>query len=265
MSAEQTGFRRLLQSGIELQVNQRASMDLVMEVGDLSEVVRVEATQPLLESQSSVLGSVIPENQVRDLPLNGRNFVQLAILSPGVTGTGFGARGTIMSGTRPDDQRAGTELFVNGNRESSNNYLYDGIDNNDRLTLALVSAAVRGDEGVNDPDQPLLAEPGRHPAGRSTSRKMVPTRSRCGLRVLLRNSALPPRTFFLQAADNNPPFGRIVLASLIASRSAPGATFFFGDYDFFRSAFAHLRLDGCRRDDVGGVLRELLGRESTTR
>ena len=138
LSAELPGFRRYMRSGIELQVNQRAQVDIVLQVGEVSQTVEVTGAPPLLESQSSVLGSVIAENQVRDLPLNGRNFVQLAILSPGVTGTGYGARGTIMSGTRPDDQRPGTELFVNGNRESSNNYLYDGIDNNDRLTLAIV-------------------------------------------------------------------------------------------------------------------------------
>src|SRR4030095_5823936 len=138
LSCELAGFKKLVQTGIELQVNQRAQINLTLEVGEVNQVVEVEGTAPLLESQSSVLGSVISQTQVQDLPLNGRNFVQLAILSPGVSGTGFGAKGTIMSGTRPDDQRPGSELFVNGNRESSNNYLYDGIDNNDRLTLALV-------------------------------------------------------------------------------------------------------------------------------
>jgi len=138
ISVTASGFSTAVREGIEARVNDRLRVDMPMQVGTVSENVVVTGAPPLLESQSSVLGSVIAENQVRDLPLNGRNFVQLAILSPGVTGTGYGARGTIMSGTRPDDQRPGTELFVNGNRESSNNYLYDGIDNNDRLTLAIV-------------------------------------------------------------------------------------------------------------------------------
>ena len=113
-------------------------IDLALEVGLISETVMIAGTAPLLETQSSVLGTVIEEKQVQDLPLNGRNFVQLATLSPGVSGAGSGMRGTIMSGTRPDDLRPGTELFVNGNRENSNNYLYDGIDNNTRLTLVTV-------------------------------------------------------------------------------------------------------------------------------
>ena len=54
----------------------------------------------MLETQSSVLGTVIEEKQVQDLPLSGRNFVQLATLSPGVSGAGSGMRGTIMSGTQ---------------------------------------------------------------------------------------------------------------------------------------------------------------------
>ena len=123
---------------MELQVNQRAQIDLELEVGLVSETVLIVGTAPLLETQSSVLGTVIEEKQVQELPLSGRNFVQLATLSPGVSGAGSGMRGTIMSGTRPDDLRPGTELFVNGNRENSNNYLYDGIDNNTRLTLVTV-------------------------------------------------------------------------------------------------------------------------------
>ena len=138
LTAEADGFRRVELTGVELQVNQRAQIDIEMQVGAVGETVQITGSAPLLESQSSVLGSVIQEQQVQDLPLNGRNFVQLAVLSPGVSGAGQGMRGTIMSGSRPDDLRPGTELFVNGNRESSNNYLYDGIDNNDRLTLAII-------------------------------------------------------------------------------------------------------------------------------
>jgi len=138
LTAELSGFRKIERTGVELQVNQRAQIDLDLEVGLVSESLLIEGKAPLLETQSSVLGSVIEEKQVQDLPLNGRNFVQLATLSTGVSGAGSGMRGTIMSGTRPDDLRPGTELFVNGNRENSNNYLYDGIDNNTRLTLVIV-------------------------------------------------------------------------------------------------------------------------------
>ena len=123
-------------------------------------------TAPLLETQSSVLGTVIDEQQVVDLPLNGRNFVQLATLAAGVSGAGTGMRGTIMSGTRPDDLRPGTELFVNGNRENSNNYLYDGIDNNTRLTLVIVMRPnVEAIKEFKVQTNLYSAEQGRNPGG----------------------------------------------------------------------------------------------------
>ena len=74
---------------------------MALEVGLLTETVKIEGTPPLLESQSSVLGTVIQEQQVQELPLNGRNFVQLATLTAGVSGAGSGMRGTIMSGRGP--------------------------------------------------------------------------------------------------------------------------------------------------------------------
>ena len=80
---------------------------------------------------------MINQQLVNELPLNGRNFVQLATLSPGVNGVGESASGTIMGGTRPDDRRAGNEIFSNGNREGDNNFLFDGVDNNERLTLSV--------------------------------------------------------------------------------------------------------------------------------
>lgn len=166
LAAESSGFRKVERTGVELQVNQRAQIDVDLQVGSVGDTVQIEGTAPLLESQSSVLGSVIQERQVQDLPLNGRNFVQLAILSPGVSGAGQGMRGTIMSGTRPDGLRPGTELFVNGNRESSNNYLYDGIDNNDRLTLAIVvRPAVEAIKEFKIQTNLFSAEQGRNPGG----------------------------------------------------------------------------------------------------
>ncbi len=105
LTAENAGFRKVQRDGVELQVNQRAQIDLELQVGQVGETVQITGAPPLLESQSSVLGSVIQERQAQDLPLNGRNFAQLAILSPGVSGASYGMRGTIMSGTRPDDLR----------------------------------------------------------------------------------------------------------------------------------------------------------------
>ncbi len=137
LTVEAAGFRKLVQTGIDLQVNQQARVDLTLQVGQTAETVSVTGHPPLLDSESSSVGTVINRQLVNELPLNGRNFVQLATLSPGVNGVGASASGTIMGGTRPDDRRAGNEIFSNGNREGDNNFLYDGVDNNERLTLSL--------------------------------------------------------------------------------------------------------------------------------
>ena len=137
LTVEAPGFRKLEQTGISLQINQQARVDLPLQVGQAAETVSVTGHPPLLESESSSVGTVINQQLVNELPLNGRNFVQLATLSPGVNGVGESASGTIMSGTRPDDKRPASEIFSNGNREGDNNFLYDGIDNNQRLTLSI--------------------------------------------------------------------------------------------------------------------------------
>src|SRR5262244_3280555 len=237
LTAEAPGFRKVERTGVELQVNQRAQIDLELQVGEVGETVRIEGTAPLLESQSSVLGSVIQERQAQDLPLNGRNFVQLAILSPGVSGTGFGARGTIMSGTRPDDLRPGTELFVNGNRESSNNYLYDGIDNNDRLTLAIVvRPAVEAIKEFKIQTNLFSAEQGRNPGGQVD----VVTKSggndiHGAAYEFLRNDALDANNFFSnRAGQKKPPFKQNQFGGAIGGPVIKGKTFYFGDYDGFR-------------------------------
>src|SRR5882672_7743006 len=132
IAARKPGFKQATRDGVKLELNQIAQIDFTMAAGDVSETIEVQASAPLLESNTSSVGQVIESKAVSDLPLNGRNFAQLAILGPGVTGVGYSASGTIGSGTRPDDMRPGTELFSNGNREQSNNFMLDGVDNNFR-------------------------------------------------------------------------------------------------------------------------------------
>src|SRR3954454_2093584 len=79
LSVEAAGFRKIAQSGVVLQVDQHARIDFALQVGQVSETVEVMASAPLLESQSSSIGRVITGDFVNELPLNGRNFVSLAI------------------------------------------------------------------------------------------------------------------------------------------------------------------------------------------
>ena len=237
LTVEATGFNKIERRGVTLQVNQRAQVDLDLVVGGMGETVVIEGSAPLLESQSSVLGSVIEEQQVQDLPLNGRNFVQLATLSAGVSGAGTGMRGTIMSGTRPDDLRPGTELFVNGNRESSNNYLYDGIDNNTRLTLVIVMRPnVEAIQEFKVQTNLFSAEQGRNPGGQVN----VVTRSggnqiHGSVYEFLRNDTFDANNFFSnRAGQPKPPFKQNQFGFAIGGPIIKNRTFFFADYDGFR-------------------------------
>jgi len=243
IAVEAPGFRRTVQNGVILQVNQRARVDFSLQVGQLNETVQVAAAAPLLESQSSSLGSVIAERFVSELPLNGRNFIQLAILSPGVNGVGYSVTGTIMSGTRPDDRRPGSEVFSNGNREGSNNFLYDGIDNNDRMTLSIVlRPAVEGVREFKVQTNLYSADLGRN------SGAQVDVVSKSGTNALhgsafefLRNSAMDARSFFNRRGTTFPPFrfnqfgfslgGPLVIPKAYHGRNR---TFFFVDYEGYR-------------------------------
>src|SRR5215813_4776997 len=208
LSVEAPGFRKLVQRGISLQINQQAQIDLTLQVGQVSESLEVTAQAPLLQSESSSLGTVVSEKLVNQLPLNGRNFIQLATLSPGVTGVGFAASGTIMSGTRPDDRRPGTEIFSNGNREGSNNFLYDGIDDNERLTLSIVlRPAVEAVREFKIQTNLYTADVGRN------SGAVVDVITKSGANRLhgsafefLRNSAMDARSFFNAAGTSFPSF-----------------------------------------------------------
>lgn len=243
ITVEAPGFRRLVQSGLTLQVNQQANLDLTLQLGQTSETMEVTAAAPLLESESSSLGTVVTEKLVNQLPLNGRNFVQLAILSPGVNGVGFSATGTIMSGTRPDDRRPGTEIFSNGNREGSNNFLYDGIDDNERLTLSIVlRPAVEAVREFKIQTNLYSADVGRNSGAVVDVITKSGTNSLHGsLFEFLRNSAMDARNFFSPKGTAFPAFrlnqfggsfgGPVVIPKLLNGRNK---TFFFVDYEGYR-------------------------------
>ena len=251
LTVEAPGFRKLAQSGLVLQINQQAQMDLTLQIGQVSETLEVTGQAPLLQSEASSLGTVVSEKLVNQLPLNGRNFIQLATLSPGVNGVGFSASGTIMSGTRPDDRRPGTEIFSNGNREGSNNFLYDGIDNNERLTLSIVlRPAVEAVREFKIQTNMYSADVGRN------SGAVVDVITKSGTNEFhgsafefLRNSAMDARNFFSPKGTAFPSFrlnqfglsfgGPVVLPKIYNGKNR---TFFFVDYEGYRRASQQLLL-----------------------
>lgn len=119
-----TGFQTSVQSNITLQLNQNAKIDFTLQVGDLTQTVEVNSAPPILQTESTQLSTVIDSRTNTQLPLATRNYVQLTLLSPGAVTpnpTGFKSAQTSFNGARP---------FINGNREQTNNFLLDGVDNN---------------------------------------------------------------------------------------------------------------------------------------
>ena len=243
LTVEASGFRKIVQSGIVLQVSQRTKVDFALQVGQVTETVEVTAAAPLIESQSSSMGKVIGRTMLNDMALNTRNFVSLATLAPGVNGTGFSVTGTIQSGARPDDRRPGTEIFSNGNREGSNNFLYDGVDNNERLIqLIVIRPSVEAIREFKVQTNMYSADVGRN------SGAVVDVVTQSGTNLLhgalfeyLRNSAMDARSFFNPKGTPFPAFrynqfgfalgGPVFLPKLYDGRNK---TFFFVDYEGHR-------------------------------
>jgi hypothetical protein len=128
---EAPGFKAFVQAGVVLEINQRARIDAAMEVGAITESVQVTGEAALLQTETTQVGSVVGATTILNTPLVSRNFIQLTLLAPGVTATD---PSSFINGQRTG---GGGRPYVNGNRKEANNFLLDGIDNNqvsDNLT-----------------------------------------------------------------------------------------------------------------------------------
>lgn len=125
VSAEKQGFKKIQQSGITLQVDQRISLSLQLEIGAVAESVEVYGEAALVDSGSATVGKVIENRRIAELPLNGRNALALVMLTPGVksqagpTNSGFADRGIALSA-----------MSINGGPSSLNSFVLDGGNNN---------------------------------------------------------------------------------------------------------------------------------------
>src|SRR5258706_5214818 len=128
---ESQGFQITEQKDVRLQVEEQREVDFALNPASVSQSVEVSAEQVAVETTNPSLGQRITEQQVADLPLNGRDFVQLATLTPGVTQetnpNSFFNGGPNIEGST----RGSFSLSVGGSRASSTDWLYDGVDNNE--------------------------------------------------------------------------------------------------------------------------------------
>jgi len=124
LKIEAKAFKTISYGAFTLILNQTARFDARMDVGSVSDVVRVTSAEPLLQQDSTMVSTIIDANTNVALPLASRNYLQLTLLAPGVT--------TPNPDAMVNAQRIDTagEPYVNGNRSQANNFLLDGMDNN---------------------------------------------------------------------------------------------------------------------------------------
>jgi hypothetical protein len=238
VQAELSGFQPAA-TELELNVNQVARIDLTVSPG-VSETVTVTADAPIIDKTTSYIGTIIDEEQVENLPLNGRNITQLATLVPGVTrgipGSNASGGG---SGTDAETFRysefGGAALSVNGLREQFNNYMIEGIDNNETLvnSIAYIPSPEAVQEfGVVTTNAP--AEFGR--AGGAVQNMVLKNGTNAidgALFYFIRPESLAAKpTFALEKPDfNNEDYGATVGGPIFRDR-----TFFFASYHGLRNS-----------------------------
>ncbi|HKA00160.1 MAG TPA: carboxypeptidase-like regulatory domain-containing protein, partial [Candidatus Solibacter sp.] len=200
------GFRAEARSSLELQVDQVARMDFTLQVGNVSETLEVQAVAPNLETETTTLGAVIENKRIQELPLNGRNYLQLASLVPGATTYG---PGNSIAQARSGGDRSNFALNVAGERLEYNHFTLDGIENTDpNYATYLFQPSV-------DALQEFKVETGSYDAeyGHGFAQVNVITRSGTNqyhgsLFEFLRNSNLDAKNFFDKANTPIAPFKR---------------------------------------------------------
>jgi len=238
LEISKTGFKTVKQP-VTLQVAQVANVNFKLDTGAVSEEVVVTETAALVDSASSDIGLTVQTKQIEDLPLNGRNFTQLATLIPGVT---RGVPGNIATGAGNNAEtfrygsNGGAALVVNGARPQANNFMLDGLDNNESLVNTIVffpPAEAIQEFRVQTSIPP--AEFGR--AGGA----VVNTAIRSGTNEIhgsafdyLRNSELDARPTF---APSRSAFRRNQFGGAVGGPIKKDKIFIFGDYQGLRQLF----------------------------
>jgi hypothetical protein len=233
-SAEMKGFKKVSISGIRLNVDQKARVDLKLEVGDVTESIQVQGTVALVQSDSSELGATVNESAIKELPLNGRDFVQLTRLIPGVT---RGVPGSNNDGASNEGWRMSSTIVANGMRTRDNNFLLDGIDNNElNLNTVIIFPSVDAIEEFKVQTSTYSAEFGRANGGVVNIQIKSGTNTFHGSGFeFLRNDKLDANDLFNNKFGRaKPAFRQNQFGGTLGGPIRHDRTFFFIDYQGWR-------------------------------
>src|SRR5947209_3082500 len=222
VSIAKDGFHPQKSRPFDLRVQDRAEISFQLELGTARSEVTVLAVAPLLELETSSLGQVVEEKSIADLPLNGRNFIQLATLGPG---------------TSPAQRTAERDAFVaNGARGVQNSYLLDGIDNRNRImgfdksSAQIIQPVIDSIQEFKVQTSTFSAEFGQAAGGVvNVSMKSGTNRLHGTLFEFLRNSKLDATPYFQQGGPK-PLFIQNQLGATLGGPIIKDKTFFFGSW-----------------------------------
>jgi len=230
VTVEQPGFKKAISVPVSLDVQQRIVVNVTMEVGQVSERVEVSGAAPLLETETSSLGQVIDNKRVVNLPLNGRNFAQLALLTAGVAPSEPGSR-----------DEGGYGFSANGARSLQNNFLLDGVDNNSNLpdllneTNYVIQPSVEALEEFKVQTNAYSAEFGRGNGAIINATIKSGTNGFHGsIYEFLRNEKLDAKNFFDPAGQPISPYKQNQFGATFGGPIAKNRIFFFVDYEGLR-------------------------------
>ncbi len=217
------GFRTEIRSGVQVQVDRNARIDFELQVGQVTETIEVTADAPLIETDTSALGQVIDTQRVTELPLNGRDFLQLAVLTPGVQ--------PVVEGSNLEGQQG--SMHANGAREEFNNFLLDGVDNNDIANAQLI--IVPGIDSVQEfkvQTSSFSAEFGRAAGGLINVSTKSGTNAYHGSAFeFVRNDIFDARNYFNPKGTPKRPFRRNQYGGTIGGPIIRDTAFFFFSFD----------------------------------
>src|SRR6266446_10578807 len=226
VTVEKQGFKRAVKPNVDVGVNQVVRVDLNLQVGGANEVVEVKGVVPLLQTETSSLGTLETEKRISDLPLNGRNFIQLAYLGPGANS---GMTGSNVSGGVFENERANEALSVNGLRVSNNNFLLNGVDNNEfGLGGVVVLPPPDAIQEFRTEENSMSAEFGRGGAAVNVVLKSGTNQIHGGAYEFIRNDKLDAVNYFNQGKQ---PFKRNQFGAFLGGPIKKNRTFIFGDYE----------------------------------
>jgi hypothetical protein len=226
------GFDASISSNLTLQVAQVLQQDFQLKVGDVKQQVTVSAGAPLLNTETTDLGNVIERAPIIQLPLNGRNFSQLALLVPGTNGGEVG--GTRTTGNGNETARNGANIVADGARSSFNTYLIDGLNDNDQLI-----GTIKVFPNLEDV-QEFKVQIGNYDAEYMSGGAVINVTTASGSNQLhgsafefLRNSALDTRQYF-DAPNTIPPYIQNQFGASLGGPIRKDKMFFFADYQGLR-------------------------------